>query len=143
MRRDGGPMSEERYPLAGKVAVITGASSGIGKAAALSWAALGADIVASARSDTPRTDGYPSLVDTRNGVEAEGRRCLALRVDVSDESDIARLGVEALEAFGRIDIVLNNAAALETETMNAGFMEMSTQSWRYQLDVNLTGPWLV
>lgn len=130
-------------PLAGKVAVITGASSGVGKAAAISWASLGADIVASARSDAPRPDGYPSLLDTRAGVEAEGRRCVAVRVDVANPADIERLRDETQAAFERVDIVMNNAAALETGPMNKSFADMTLDEWRYQIDVNLTGPWLV
>jgi NAD(P)-dependent dehydrogenase (short-subunit alcohol dehydrogenase family) len=136
-------MAEQELPLQGKVAVITGASSGIGKAAAISWAALGADLVVSARSDTPRADGYPSLVDTSEGVRAHGRRCVAVRADMAVESDIERLAAETLDTFGRVDIVLNNAAALEPEAMNAGFFDMTPAHWRYQVDVNLTGPWLV
>jgi 3-oxoacyl-[acyl-carrier protein] reductase len=129
-------------PLEGKIAVITGASSGVGKAAALSWAALGADICASARSDAPRADGYPSLVDTREGVERFGRRCVAVKTDVSNADDIKKLYEATIESFGHVDILMNNAAALEAE-MNASFLDMSLESWRYQIDVNLTGPWLV
>ncbi len=136
-------MANGNPPLRGKVAVITGASSGIGKAAALSWAELGADLVVSARSDRPRQDGYPSLVDTRQGVEGLGRRCVAVRADMAKEADIQRMAAEALGTFGRVDIVLNNAAALEPEPMNAGFLDMTPAEWRYQVDVNLTGPWLV
>jgi NAD(P)-dependent dehydrogenase (short-subunit alcohol dehydrogenase family) len=131
------------HPLEGKVGVITGASSGIGKAAALRWAELGADIVASARSDAPRADGYPSLVDTREGVEALGRRCVAVKTDVSNAADVERLYQATIEAFGRVDILMNNAAALEQDAMNAPFRDMTLESWRYQIDVNLTGPWLV
>jgi 3-oxoacyl-[acyl-carrier protein] reductase len=134
---------DDGLPLRGKVSLITGASSGIGKAAALSWAALGCDLVVSARSDRPRDDGYPSLVDTGDGVRALGRRCVAVRADMAVESDIERLAGEALDAFGRVDIVLNNAAALEPEAMNAGFFDMTPANWRYQIGVNLTGPWLV
>ncbi|HEY2300282.1 MAG TPA: SDR family NAD(P)-dependent oxidoreductase, partial [Acidimicrobiales bacterium] len=105
-------MSDGDRPLAGKVAVITGASSGIGKAAAISWAEMGADVVISARSDAPRSDGYPSLVDTRAAVEERGGECLALRADVAVEADIDRLAAETLDTFGHVDIVLNNAAAL-------------------------------
>lgn len=130
-------------PLQGKVGVITGASSGIGKAAAVRWAALGADIVASARSDEPRADGYPSLVDTRREVEDLGRRCVAVKTDVSKTDDVEKLYEATLGAFGRVDILMNNAAALEPDPMNASFQDMSLESWRYQLDVNLTGPWLV
>ncbi len=136
-------MSDGDRPLAGKVAVITGASSGIGKAAAISWAEMGADVVISARSDAPRSDGYPSLVDTRAAVEERGGKCLALRVDVAVEADIDRLAAQTLDTFGHVDIVLNNAAALEPDPMNANFFEMSPADWRYQIDVNLTGPWLV
>ena len=130
-------------PLAGKVGVITGASSGVGKAAAVSWAAMGADIVASARSDAPRPDGYPSLIDTRREVEATGRRCIAVRTDVASPADIDQLQRTAAEAFGRCDILMNNAAALEPGPMNKSFFDMTLDEWRYQIDVNLTGPWLV
>jgi len=131
------------YPLDGKVGVITGASSGIGKAAALCWAALGADIVASARRDAPRADGYPSLVDTRQGVEDLGRRCIAVKTDVSKAADVAQLYKATIDMFGQVDILMNNAAALEPDAMNASFADMTLESWRYQIDVNLTGPWLV
>jgi 3-oxoacyl-[acyl-carrier protein] reductase len=136
-------MAVDRLPLEGKVAVITGASSGIGKAAAISWAALGADIVGSARSISPRSDGYPSLVDTREGVEAQGRKFLALKTDVSNDDDVRELGARALAEFGRVDILMNNAAALEPGPMNKSLFDMSAESWRYQINVNLTGPWLV
>lgn len=136
-------MSDGVRPLAGKVAVITGASSGIGKAAAIAWATMGADVVVSARSDKPRPDGYPSLVDTKAAIDEQGGRCLALRADIAIESDIQRLAADTLAAFGHVDIVLNNAAALEPEAMNANFFDMSPADWRYQIDVNLTGPWLV
>ena len=129
--------------LQGKVGVITGASSGVGKAAALSWAAMGADIVASARSDAPREDGYPSLIDTRTGVEAAGQRCVTVKVDVSQPAHVASLYESTRTEFGRVDILLNNAAALEPAAMNASFADMTLDEWRYQIDVNLTGPWLV
>jgi 3-oxoacyl-[acyl-carrier protein] reductase len=130
-------------PLDGKVAVITGASSGVGKAAAISWAELGADIVASARSDAPRPDGYPSLIDTRQGVEDKGGRCITVKTDVASPADIDRLHRESIDAYGRVDILMNNAAALEPMAMNKSFLDMTLDEWRYQIDVNLTGPWLV
>ncbi len=135
-------MSEHERPLSGKVAVITGASSGIGKATATAWAELGADVVISARSDAPRDDGYPSLVDTRKAVEAAGSRCLSLRVDVNEDADIARLVSTTRDEFGRIDILMNNAAALVPE-MNLPIEKMTVEQWRYQVNVNLTAPWLV
>jgi NAD(P)-dependent dehydrogenase (short-subunit alcohol dehydrogenase family) len=127
--------------LAGKVAVITGASMGIGKAAAVSWAARGADLVVGARSDAPRDDGFPSLVDTQREAEAAGARCVALRVDVSVDADIEALARLTRETFGRVDILVNNAAVLGPQ-MNQPITEMSAESWRYQIAVNLTAPWL-
>ena len=134
-------MTAANKPLAGKVAVITGASSGVGKAAAVSWAGLGADLVIAARSDAPRDDGFPSLVDTLAEAEALGVRCEAVRVDVSVDDDIAELARRTEAAFGRVDILCNNAAALIPE-MNLPITEMTAESWRYQLGVNLTAPWL-
>ena len=96
-----------------------------------------------ARSATPRSDGYPSLVDTRQGVQEAGRRCVAVKTDVSSADDVARLYREAMDAFGHVEILMNNAAALEPDAMNASFRDMTLESWRYQLEVNLTGPWLV
>jgi NAD(P)-dependent dehydrogenase (short-subunit alcohol dehydrogenase family) len=135
-------MSESAQPLSGKVAVITGASSGIGKATAERWAELGADLVVCARSDAPRDDGYPSLVDTQKAVEAAGSRCVSVRVDVNEDADIAQLVSTTRDAFGRVDIVLNNAAALVPE-MNLPIEQMTIEQWRYQVNVNFTAPWLM
>ena len=134
-------MDRSELLLGGKLAVVTGASGGVGKATAVAWANLGADLVVCARSDAPRPDGYPSLVDTRAEIEATGSRCVAVRVDVSVDEDIAELARRTREAFGKVDILLNNAAALIPE-MNLPIAEMSVESWRYQLNVNLTAPWL-
>jgi 3-oxoacyl-[acyl-carrier protein] reductase len=134
-------MGREDGPLAGKVIVITGASSGVGKAAAVAFAEQGADLVVGARSDAPRDDGLPSLVDTQREVEAAGARCVAVRVDVSHDADIIELARRTEEAFGRVDVLVNNAAVLGNQ-MNQPIEEMSLESWRYQIAVNLTAPWL-
>jgi NAD(P)-dependent dehydrogenase (short-subunit alcohol dehydrogenase family) len=134
-------MGREDGPLAGKVIVITGASSGVGKAAAISFAEKGADLVVGARSDAPRDDGLPSLVDTRREAEAAGARCVAVRVDVSVDDDIAALARRTGEEFGRVDVLVNNAAVLGA-SMNEPIDVMSAASWRYQIAVNLTAPWL-
>ena len=135
-------MGRQDGPLAGKVAVITGSSSGVGKAAAISFAEQGADLVVAARSDAPRSDGLPSLVDTKREVEATGARCVAVRVDVSVDDDIAALARRTEAEFGRVDVHVNNAAVLGA-AMNEPIDVMSVESWRYQIAVNLTAPWLV
>ena len=103
----------ERYvplPLEGKVALITGSSRGIGKATALQLARDGADIVVCARS-LESTDEYPgSIGETADAIRALGRRALAVKMDVFEDADMRHAVEEALREFGRIDILINNAA---------------------------------
>lgn len=104
-------MSERRI-LEGRVAVITGASRGIGRALALRLAAEGADIVVAAKSEqsTERLPG--TIYETAAEVERLGGQALPVRVDVRSEDDVARMVDRAMERFGRIDILINNAGAL-------------------------------
>lgn len=98
--------------LEGRVAVITGASRGIGKALALRLAEEGADIVVAAKTEqsTEKTQG--TIYETAEEVRRRGRRALPVRVDVRDEAQIASMVEQAVQTFGRIDILINNAGAL-------------------------------
>lgn len=99
-------------PLEGKVALITGSSRGIGKATALQLAREGADIVVCARS-LVSTDDYPgSIGQTAAEVRALGRRALAIKMDLFDDADMRNAVDAAMGEFGRIDILINNAAFL-------------------------------
>jgi len=101
-----------------RVAIVTGSSRGIGKAIALELAREGADIVVCARTEQGSPTLPGSIGETAAAVQALGRRALALRLDVANESDI-RQGVERIiAAMGRIDIVVNNAATLGREGGN-------------------------
>lgn len=91
-----------RFGLRGKVAVVTGASSGLGVAIAHGMASAGADVVIGAR----RLD---RLDETRRSVEALGGRCIAVETDVTRIEDCDRLIETAMQAFGRIDALVNNA----------------------------------
>lgn len=94
--------------LMAKTAVVTGSSRGIGKAIALELAAQGCDVVVSARSERPGE--LPGTIDeTREAVEALGRRALAVRTDVTIDDDLRALVEQALTLSGRIDILINNA----------------------------------
>lgn len=98
--------------LEDRVAVITGASRGIGRALAVRLAEEGADIVVAAKSEQS-TDLLPgSIYETAEAVRAVGRRALPVRVDVRNEAEIASLMAQAAAEFGRIDILINNAGAL-------------------------------
>jgi NAD(P)-dependent dehydrogenase (short-subunit alcohol dehydrogenase family) len=92
----------ERFSLEGKVALVTGASSGLGAALAAGFAEAGADVAICAR----RVD---RLAQTAAEVEAHGRRCLAVGADVSQVDDCRRFVAAALEAFGHVDVLVNNA----------------------------------
>ena len=118
----------DAFRLDGKVAVVTGASSGLGVAFAHGLAEVGADVVLCAR----RAD---RLEETRAGVEALGRRCLAVPCDVSVPEDCTRVVEQAMEAFGRVDVLINNAGI---GTAVPATRE-TPDEFRRVIDINLNG----
>lgn len=115
--------------LAGRIAIVTGAARGLGRAFCLAFACEGADVVAVDLADASATT---------EAVAALGRRALALRLDVSVEEDVARLAHETLEAFDRIDVLVNNAALSPQQP----FDEITFADWRRILSVNVDGVFL-
>lgn len=95
-------------PLVGKVAIVTGASRGIGKVIALKLAEEGAAIVVCARSEE-RGPLPGTIGETTSAITAAGGRALPCRADLANDADLGRLVDETLAAFGRIDILVNNA----------------------------------
>ncbi len=118
--------------LSGKTAIVTGASSGIGRATALLFAREGANVVVSAR----RQAELDALVDE---IASDGGRAVAYAGDVREEACAEALVALATETFGGLDIAFNNAG-----TMGAmgPAPEVSLSGWRDTLDTNLTGPFL-
>ncbi len=101
--------------LTGRVAVVTGASRGIGKALAIRLAQEGADVVVASKSEqsTERLPG--SIHETADAIRAMGRRALAIPTDVRDEDAIRNLIERTVAEFGRLDILVNNAGAIWTQ----------------------------
>lgn len=118
--------------LSGKVAVVTGAGRGIGKAIALAFAREGADLTVVSRTIT-------EVEQTAEEVRGLSRRALALKVDVSDEGDVKHMVEETLSTFGKIDILVNNAGILGPI---GPLHENDVEAWIETVRVNLIGTFL-
>ena len=118
-------------PLAGRVALVTGASRGIGRAAALAFAAAGAHVVALART----TGGLEELDDE---VRAIGGAATLVPVDLNDVPAIEKLGPALLERWGRLDILLANAGILGPLTP---LTHASAKEWAEVFETNVTANW--
>jgi NAD(P)-dependent dehydrogenase (short-subunit alcohol dehydrogenase family) len=118
----------DRFKLDGKVAIVTGASSGLGVAFAEGLADAGADVAICAR----RAD---RLEDTKAKVEAKGRRCVAVPADVAKPEDCQRVAEAALEELGRVDVLINNAGIGTAVPAS----RESPDDFRRVIDINLNG----
>jgi len=116
--------------LKGKVAIVTGAGGGIGKALATRLAADGASVVV---ADVQKFDLAVAEI-----AKAIGARTLGIQVDVSNEKDVERMADETVKAFGRIDILVNNAAIFSTLKLKP-FEQIGVDEWRKVMDVNIMG----
>jgi NAD(P)-dependent dehydrogenase (short-subunit alcohol dehydrogenase family) len=123
----------------GKIAIVTGASRGIGKAIALGYARLGATVVVAARSETAPSERLPgSIHETVDQIEALGGRALAVRCDVTDEASVNAMVEATLAEFGRVDILVNNAAV----DFPSKVIDMPLKRWEVVFRVGLTGPFV-
>jgi NAD(P)-dependent dehydrogenase (short-subunit alcohol dehydrogenase family) len=116
------------FRLDGKVAIVTGASSGLGVAAALALAGAGADVALGAR----RTD---ALAETAAAVEALGRRAVVVATDVTDAAACEHLAATAHEELGRVDVLLNNAGVASAVPA----LKETPEEFGRVVDVNLNG----
>ena len=118
----------DKFRLDGKVAMVTGASMGIGRAIAVGFAEAGADVVAVARSGV-------LLEKLAEEVRTLGRRCLPVAADIARVPEIERMVAAAKDCFGRIDILVNNAAI----NMRRAALEVAESDWDEQMSINLKG----
>lgn len=120
----------DRFSMAGRVAVITGGGTGIGRAAALVLAERGADVVLAGRRADP-------LRATASDIEALGRRAVVVPADVTRADECHSLIDSALTEFGRLDILVNHAGGGQTKPL----MKWTDEEWHQVLDLNLSSAW--
>ena len=116
----------------GQTAIVTGANSGIGRAVAVALGQAGANVVV---NYVAREEDAIAVVDE---IRAAGSQALAVRADVSSEADVQAMFARAAEAFGAVDILINNAGLQK----DAPFAEMTVAAWNLVIGVNLTGQFL-
>ncbi|MBN1104782.1 MAG: SDR family NAD(P)-dependent oxidoreductase [Deltaproteobacteria bacterium] len=125
--------------LAGRVALVTGASRGIGKAMAVGFAREGASVIVAARSEVEKAPDLPGTIyQTVQEIEHLGGKALPVRCDVTDEASVGSMVEKCLGAFGKIDILVNNAGV----AFHLPIAETPLKRWELVIRVNLTGAFL-
>ena len=120
----------ESLSLDGKVVIVTGGGTGLGRAMVHALARAGADVAIAARRPGP-------IEETAAQVEILGRKALAIPTDVSDSSQVERMVSTVLEAFGRVDVLINNAGRT-SENVTAPIWQITDEDWRIGMDTNLS-----
>jgi glucose 1-dehydrogenase len=126
------PSCEERRILAGQKALVTGGSSGIGRAVAIALGGAGADVAVNYRS------GEEEAQEVVTAIKDKGSNAIALQADVAKEDQVQAMFARTFEAFGTVDILVANAGLQQ----DAPFEEMTLQQWNTVIGVNLTGQFL-
>ena len=121
-------MTAQIFSLEGKTAVVTGGTSGIGRALSLGLADAGADVIATARRQE-------QVDETAAEIEARGRKTLRLTSDVCERLSLEKLRSATLESFGKVDILINCAGRIK----RAPTLDFREDEWNSILDTNLTG----
>ena len=121
----------DKLSLAGRVAIVTGGGTGLGKAMCLAMAEAGADIVVGARR-------VPLIEQTAEEVRAKGRKALAIPTDVTVSRDCNNIVDRTCAEFGKVDILVNNAGIGETG-LGKRLFDLTDDDWRSGMDTNVTG----
>jgi NAD(P)-dependent dehydrogenase (short-subunit alcohol dehydrogenase family) len=131
-RKDPPAMTQTLFDLSGKVAIVTGASRGLGQYFGRALAQAGADLVITSRN-------VESLEPFRKEIEALGQKALPLQLDVREHNSIQKMGEHAYEAYGKIDILVNNAGC----NVRKPALDVTWDDWNLVLDTNLRGSFFV
>jgi NAD(P)-dependent dehydrogenase (short-subunit alcohol dehydrogenase family) len=126
------------FDLTGKVAIVTGASSGMGRASAIALANQGAKVVIGARR-MDKLEAVAAEIKSLPAQAGHGKEALAVQLDVLKKSDIENIVATTVKTFGHLDILLNDAGALDYSP----FLEIKEEKWDLLLDTNLKGYFLM
>jgi 3-oxoacyl-[acyl-carrier protein] reductase len=124
--------NEQQLPLAGKIALVTGSSQGIGRATAERLGQSGADVVINYRSNLGAAE------EVKAHIEALGRRCIVVQADVSNEEDVTRLFAETNRLLGPVTVLVNNAGT----TRDKLILQMSLNDFEHVMNINLRAAFL-
>src|SRR3954451_6381643 len=125
-------MPDDPFDLTGRVALVTGASRGLGRSFARALARAGADLVVTSRDEA-------RLRGTVDEIVAVGRRAVPIALDVRDQASIIRMADAAQAAYGAVDILVNNAGC----NIRKPALDVTWEDWNTILDTNLRGPFFV
>ncbi len=134
---------QRELDLTGKVVIVTGASRGVGRQAALDFAQRGAKVVLAARTVDPDATQPGSLGEALRSIEALGGEALAVQTDLAKHDDLRNLIERAVERFGGVDVLVNNAAVTTGSAWSKKFLDLTYDEWAHQFDVNLHAPFLL
>ncbi len=126
--------------ISGKVVIITGASRGVGKQAALDFARRGAHVVLAARTVEADSALPGTIGETLARIEEIGGQAIAVATDLAKEDDLKALVDAAVARFGGVDVLINNAAATTGDIWGKPFLELTREEWEYQFAVNTHAP---
>ncbi len=122
----------------GMVAIVTGASRGLGRAIAKEYASEGAKVVVSARRDSPT--GLPgTAVETAEQIRAGGGEAMALTCDVTNEEQVMHMVGQTIDMYGKVDVLVNNAGVM---VLGKDLLDIMPDEWDQSVDTNLKGTYL-
>ncbi|MQG27161.1 MAG: SDR family oxidoreductase [SAR202 cluster bacterium] len=130
--------ADDNNKMEGMVAIVTGASRGLGRAIAKEFAAEGAKVVVSARRSSPT--GLPgTTVETAEQIREAGGEAMALTCDVSDEEQVVAMVSQTIDMYGQIDVLVNNAGVM---VLGETLLDIDPEKWDQSVAANLRGPYL-